>query len=145
MNNIKRIIITIILLLLTTPVFALYDQPYIEHDNQGISQINCIRCNDPLKTRIETNHGYRFKKVSHISQIKFYLTDGSFTNLYMCKDCKREYQPTEKELKGLSKQFRKGFILEAEAAKESKEIIKSIENRYKNISIKKDNRKGVEQ
>ena len=134
-------IILLIILLFVPSAFALYDQPYIEYDKDGITQINCIRCNTTLKTRNRFTSGFQI--VSHIERIPFDLSDGTYTNLYFCRDCKREYQCTEEELAGMSAQFKLGLELEARAARKPKKHIDKVKKRYKNIKVKKSHEKGV--
>ena len=125
-------------------MFAFYDQPYIEYDKRGITQVNCIRCNDAIKVRVlnEETGGYSFKTLNVIEVIPFELSNGSYTNLFFCTDCKKEYQETEEELEGMSTQFKSGFELEARAAKKSEKHIKKMKKRYKNIKVKKGHQKG---
>lgn len=141
----------IVILLLSMAFFipnagAFYDNPYIEYDDDGIKQINCVRCNVMLMERVLVPrqkdgvgevYVYIFKRLSHAEQISLTLSDGSYTDLWFCRDCKREYQCTEEELAGMTAQFRQGFELEARAVKKSDDYVDHVNNRYGEITVKK--------
>ena len=134
-----RYIVIMLILLITSPVMAFYDRPYIEYDDDGITQINCIRCNIPVLERIllPREKQYVYRRLSHLEVIAFDLNNGSYTEFYFCRDCKREYQRTEEELAGMTAQFKLGFELEAKAAKKSDKHIKKVKKRYEKMKVEK--------
>lgn len=140
------VILLLSMALFVTDVMAFYDKPYIEYDNDGITQINCVRCNVVVMERtlvprqkdgVGEVYVYIFRRLSHIEEISLVLSDGSYTNLWFCRDCEREYQCTEEELAGMSAQFRLGFELEAKAVKKSDKYVEKVKKRYEKMKIKK--------
>ncbi len=122
----------------------MYDKDYLEYDEYGLKEVRCMRCNIPIKKRDTIPHKLpsgeiigvlAIKTLSHFVPVPYELSDGSFANILMCKDCAKEHVGTDIERIGMQEQFRSGFALEAAGKKRSKEEIDHIKEKYKNMKV----------
>ena len=122
----------------------MYDKDYLEYDEYGLKEVRCMRCNTPVKRRYidpvtmpdgRTIGVYKIKTLSNFVPAPFTLSDGSYTNILLDKDCAKKIDNSPEEVEGMGKQFRKGFELEAAGARRSKDEIKDIKERFKKIEV----------
>lgn len=122
----------------------LYNKPYLQYDKYGLKAVNCMRCNVQIKTRSQrlvrlndTKEIYVefFKTLSNFIAVPVLLDNGSFTNILMCKDCKKVYQLTKEEKLGMANQLKNGWILEAKGLKRSLKEIRAIVERTENLEV----------
>ncbi len=125
---------------------AEYDKDYLEYDEYGLKEVRCMKCDEPIKKRTIKLHKledgrainvYTVKTLSSFSPIPYELSDGSFTNILMCKDCARDHVDTLEERQGMAKQLKSGWILEAEGTNRSQKEIDAIEKRTKWLTVTK--------
>ena len=122
----------------------MYGKDYIEYDGYGLKEVRCMRCDSPVKKRGIVEHilpdggkvnVYAVKTMSNFSPVPFTLSDGSFTNILMCRDCNKKYTDNGEERKGMEKQVRRGLELEAIGKGRSREEIGAIRKRAEKIKI----------
>lgn len=122
----------------------MYDKDHLIYDDYGLKQVNCVRCNNPVKMRNiklhefpdgRTIHIYAIKTLSNFVPLPYELSNGTYTHITMDKDCARDHVDTAEERKGMEKQFRKGFELEAKGFKKQQNEIDDIINRYSEIKV----------
>lgn len=123
---------------------AFYDKPYLEYDEYGLKQVNCMRCNVPVKTRTirlvrhkegeEPVYVEAIRAQSNLVRIPVELNNGSWTNLLMCLDCKKNYAFWE-EKEGMARQLKAGWVDEAIGLKRSIEEVDGILDRVKNTTV----------
>ena len=113
----------------------MYNKDYLEYDEFGLKQVNCMRCNIPVKVRKAVDGILAMSTMSHFAPVPFTLSDGSYTNILMCEDCRKKYDETE--IKEMEKQFHKGYELEAIGEKRSKKEVDFIKGKMKKLKFVK--------
>lgn len=141
-----KTVLIILIVLFGVEAHAFYDNDYLEYDSYGLKQVNCMRCNVAIKKRtprlVELDSGEEvyvesIKTLSNFEAVTVVLNNDSYTNALMCRDCKRVYQNTEEGMRGVAKQLRSGWVLEARGLKRPEKEIKAIEKRVKKIKVVK--------
>jgi len=142
-------IILFMFFVLNVNAWAFYDKDYLEYDEYGLKKVKCMRCNETIRERlprlVRTEGGdsvyvETIKTLSNFTAVPFTLNDGTFTNILMDKDCAKIYQNTPEEIRGMTKQLKRGWVLEATGLKRSQDEISAIENRTRNIKVKERHR-----
>ena len=85
----------------------MYDKDYLEYDDIGLSAVNCMRCNQAVKRRavvtVEAKDVLVIKTLSHFKPTPYHLSDGSYTNILLCKDCHNTMEDdSQEELDGMT-------------------------------------------
>jgi len=123
----------------------MYDKDYLEYDSYGLRQVNCMRCNIAIKRRTprpdrlpDGREVYvdALKTLSNFIQIPFTLTNNSRVNILLCKDCKAKYSDSVEEMQGMTRQIRRGRILEAKGMNRPEQEIDLIKERVKALKVK---------
>ncbi|MEE8208245.1 MAG: hypothetical protein V3T88_04725 [Nitrosomonadaceae bacterium] len=137
-------IILIIILAFCVKAEAIYDQDYLVYDEYGLKQVNCMRCNTPIKERTirlsRVSEGRNIyiesvRSLSNFAAVPVVLSDGSWTNILMDRDCAKAYRLTEEEKEGMAEQLKNGWIGEARGLKRSQEEIDGIKDRVKKTKV----------
>ncbi len=122
-----RIAIIVFVLMIVCPCvnsYALYDQDYLIYDGESLTQVNCMRCNKPIKKigkvyiTLENKdivYVLRLKELPNFVRVPITLADGSYTNFMMDKGCADEFRMRPSEKAGIRSQIKKGWNLEADA------------------------------
>ncbi len=125
----------------------MYDKDYLEYDEYGLKEVRCMRCGVPIKKReifaktvnyrgtIQTIGVYAIKSLSNYTPIPYTLSDGSYTNILMDKDCAEKHVNSTEEMVGMESQFKKGHELEAIGTGRSQKEINDIKNRMEKIKV----------
>jgi hypothetical protein len=139
----------LIILSFSMNAWALYDNNYLVYDEYGLKQVNCMRCNVVVKERVlrlsrvkddEPIYIESVKSLSNFTAVPVELDNGSWTNILMCKDCKKEYQLTDEEKVGMANQLKGGWVEEARGLRRSQKEIKAIAKRVKKTKVVKKHR-----
>lgn len=98
--------------------------PHVDIDDKGVYRLGCMLCNDTIGTRdyvmdqeghfILDAKGNKIPYLRHWSHIRFvemHLSDGSFTDLLVCKDCAPRVNETWHE--HLANTMKRAWLMEA--------------------------------
>ncbi len=125
----------------------MYDKEYIEYDEYGLKEVRCMRCGVPIKRREVVEREIRkgkwtrivnvfaIKTLSNFVPVPYTLSDGSYTNILMDKDCAKKHINSPEEMVGMENQFKKGHELEAIGTGRSQKEVNHIKKMFEKIKV----------